>query len=168
MVMLINRRMNYQAIYNKLILQAQERCLFPEVYRERHHIVPRCMGGTDDKSNLVELTGEEHFVAHQLLAKIHPKNHKLMWAMRLMTASRKGQIRNNKEYGWIKKRIAQYLRETRTGVKTGKQKIWHSMDPYLKATILAQHWDILACYKTNPYRSAEEVIISSRLFVSIY
>jgi len=29
------------------------------------------MGGSDDKSNLVDLTPEEHFLAHQLLLKIH-------------------------------------------------------------------------------------------------
>ena len=27
------------------------------------------MGGTDDEENLVELTPEEHYVAHQLLVK---------------------------------------------------------------------------------------------------
>jgi hypothetical protein len=32
-----------------------------------HHIVPRHMGGTDDPSNLVELTVEEHAEAHRIL-----------------------------------------------------------------------------------------------------
>lgn len=30
------------------------------------------MGGDDDPSNLVELTAREHFLAHHLLARIHP------------------------------------------------------------------------------------------------
>ena len=32
-----------------------------------HHIVPRHIGGTDDPSNLVELTVEEHAEAHRIL-----------------------------------------------------------------------------------------------------
>lgn len=33
----------------------------------KHHIVPRHVGGTDDPSNLIELTVEEHAEAHRLL-----------------------------------------------------------------------------------------------------
>ncbi len=36
-----------------------------------HHIVPKYMGGTDDPSNLVELTVEEHAEAHRLLYEQH-------------------------------------------------------------------------------------------------
>jgi hypothetical protein len=32
-----------------------------------HHILPKYLGGTDDPSNLVELTVEEHAEAHRLL-----------------------------------------------------------------------------------------------------
>lgn len=33
----------------------------------KHHIIPRHMGGTDDPSNLISLTIEEHAEAHRLL-----------------------------------------------------------------------------------------------------
>ena len=36
----------------------------------KHHIVPRHMGGTDDESNLVELTVEEHALAHLFLYEL--------------------------------------------------------------------------------------------------
>lgn len=36
---------------------------------ERHHIVPKCMGGEDDQKNIVRLTAREHFIAHMLLRK---------------------------------------------------------------------------------------------------
>ena len=62
--------MNYKKIYNALIERAQNRII--DGYAEKHHIIPRCMNGTDDKENIVELTPEEHFVAHQLLVKILP------------------------------------------------------------------------------------------------
>lgn len=38
-----------------------------DFYTETHHILPRCMGGTDVEENLVLLTPLEHLVAHILL-----------------------------------------------------------------------------------------------------
>jgi hypothetical protein len=35
--------------------------------KHKHHIIPKHMGGSDDPSNLVELTIEEHAEAHRLL-----------------------------------------------------------------------------------------------------
>ena len=37
----------------------------------KHHIIPRHMGGTDEPSNLVELTIEEHAEAHRKLWEEH-------------------------------------------------------------------------------------------------
>jgi hypothetical protein len=53
-------------------------------YAERHHIVPKCMSGSNNRENLVELTAREHFIAHKLLCEIYPENNKLryaLWAM---------------------------------------------------------------------------------------
>ena len=50
--------MNYQKIYNDLISRAQAREPLSE-YKETHHIVHKCMGGSDDKENLVELVQEQ-------------------------------------------------------------------------------------------------------------
>ena len=36
-------------------------------YCERHHMLPKCMGGTDDKNNLIDLFAKEHFEVHRLL-----------------------------------------------------------------------------------------------------
>lgn len=37
----------------------------------KHHIIPKHMGGSDDSTNLVELTVEEHAEAHRLLWEQH-------------------------------------------------------------------------------------------------
>lgn len=59
--------MNYKKHYDLLIQKRLDNPIGKEEYSEWHHIVPRCMGGTNDKSNLVKLTAREHYVAHQLL-----------------------------------------------------------------------------------------------------
>jgi hypothetical protein len=75
--------MNYQKIYNQIIEKAKNRQLMG--YKEKHHIVPKCLGGNNNKDNLVELTAKEHFICHRLLCEIHPCNDKLLYALWLMT-----------------------------------------------------------------------------------
>jgi hypothetical protein len=81
--------MNYQSIYQKLISNAKAR-VRPECYCEKHHIVPRALGGSDDDSNLVILTSREHFIAHALLARIHGG---LMWQALIIMKGGKGKKR---------------------------------------------------------------------------
>lgn len=101
--------MDYQKIYNSLIDRARHRCL--ESYTENHHIVPRCMGGSDKQINLVSLTAEEHYLAHQLLVKIYPDNHMLAKAATMMIAQRP----SNKLYGWVRRRHAKAQSECQRG-----------------------------------------------------
>lgn len=39
--------------------------------KHMHHIIPKYMGGTDEPSNLIELTVEEHAEAHRVLYEKH-------------------------------------------------------------------------------------------------
>lgn len=70
-------------------------------YTENHHILPRCMNGSDAPQNLVELTAEEHYVAHQLLVKMHPGVAGLIHAVVFMSRRCTG----NKSYGWARKKL---------------------------------------------------------------
>lgn len=74
--------MDYQKTYNQIIERAKTRQL--EGYKEKHHIIPKCMGGLDVEENLVELTAREHFLCHKLLCEIYQNNQKLIWALWLM------------------------------------------------------------------------------------
>ena len=53
-------------------------------YKERHHIVPKCMGGSDDEENLVDLLLREHIIAHKLLADIYPSCGDVQYAFWMM------------------------------------------------------------------------------------
>lgn len=72
--------MNYQNIYNQLI-EKRKANIPTDCYTERHHIIPVCMGGTNNKDNIVILTAREHFVAHALLVKIHRNNKKYYYKL---------------------------------------------------------------------------------------
>lgn len=96
--------MDYHAHYSRLIARAADRELTG--YSEKHHIVPRCMGGTDDADNLARLTAREHFVAHQLLCKMYPKERNLIFAAHAMTRDPHGHRVTNRAYGWLRERMA--------------------------------------------------------------
>jgi len=66
--------MNYQAIYLRFIedRRRREAALFAVGdYLERHHIVPKAIGGTDARTNLISISARDHYFAHCCLAKIH-------------------------------------------------------------------------------------------------
>ena len=98
--------MDYTKHYNKLIERAKCRTL--EGYFEKHHVVPRCLEGSNDISNLVRLTPEEHFVAHQLLVKMNPLVPELAMAVRYMCVGnyKNGGRKGNKLFGWLRRRHA--------------------------------------------------------------
>ena len=62
------------------ILQTRGRFNCGDEYHERHHITPRCIDGTNDENNLIDLFAREHFEAHRLLALENPDNDKLTYA----------------------------------------------------------------------------------------
>lgn len=64
-----------------------------DIYTHKHHIIPRHMGGTDDPSNLVELTIEEHAQAHERLYEEHGHDQDRVAALML-----RGQISNYDAY----------------------------------------------------------------------
>lgn len=83
----------YTRIYNRIISNAKNRILTE--YKENHHIIPRSMGGTDDPTNLVDLTAREHFICHWLLIKMVESQDraKLVYAINAMKLKNKNQNR---------------------------------------------------------------------------
>ena len=80
--------MSYDEFINN-ILETRGRFACGDEYHERHHIVPKCMGGTNDEDNLIDLFAREHFEAHRLLAIDNPDNDKLVYAWGCMAFVKK-------------------------------------------------------------------------------
>lgn len=115
--------MNYKKIYNSIIDRAKTRIV--EGYTELHHIVPKCLGGSNDSENLVSLTAEEHYIAHLLLVKIYPDNRSLWYAANMMAN------RNNKMYAWTRKKHAIIVSEDKIGYRhddVARQKMCHAIE----------------------------------------
>jgi hypothetical protein len=114
--------MNYKKIYEQIIEKAKAdiRKKSIEIYYESHHIIPKCMGGTNEHSNLVLLTGREHFICHWLLARLYPENVSITAAFWGMCNQRKQSVNryitNSKTYQESKELHAKNLKILRTGI----------------------------------------------------
>lgn len=60
----------YTRLYYSIISNAQTRILPIDTYIEKHHIIPKSLGGDNSKANLVNLTAREHFICHRLLTRM--------------------------------------------------------------------------------------------------
>lgn len=120
--------MDYQKIYNDLIENAKSknRKKYKGQYYERHHIVPKCIGGLDNKENLILLTAREHFVAHKLLVEIYPNNNSLIYSYNYMSVMSNCHERDykisNREYKWLREKLSSIMSNRIVSVQT-KEKI---------------------------------------------
>jgi 5-methylcytosine-specific restriction endonuclease McrA len=76
----------YKKWYDSIIASANLRSSIIS-YSEKHHIIPRSLGGSDDANNLVSLSAREHFVCHVLLTKftIGVDKQKMLYAANMMS-----------------------------------------------------------------------------------
>jgi hypothetical protein len=117
----------YTNIYFNIIKSAQIRDLLSG-YSEKHHIIPKSLGGSNKKDNLVMLTAREHFICHWLLTKMVEgddlrKMKHAIW--RMLVQGRDFQIRykpNSHTYDSLRKKYGS-LRKGITTPDEVKQKI---------------------------------------------
>lgn len=80
--MRMNTVNKYHTWYNSLIERARNRVIGG--YVEKHHIIPRSLGGGDEPENIVALTAREHLIAHMLLPRFVNEPEKMwqaLWCM---------------------------------------------------------------------------------------
>jgi hypothetical protein len=97
--------MDYEKLYKNLIesrkLLYEERELERKAgsYFEKHHIIPKCKGGSNFADNLVLLTAREHFIAHWILWLIY-RDRQMALAFHKMISTNKFQKRNFSSRGY--------------------------------------------------------------------
>jgi len=109
----------YAKWYFGIISKALSRTIYSG-YMEKHHIVPKSLGGNNSKSNLVHLTAREHFVCHMLLPKmtIGKAKSKMIYAAHLMCMmknSHQPRYINSHLYEAIKRHYSNMMSNTMKG-----------------------------------------------------
>lgn len=118
----------YTTTYLNLINKAQLRNITSKAqakqaigYSERHHIIPRSLGGDDSLENLVFLTAKEHFICHLLLPKMlsgcaKSKMVHALWCIINQESSKQYRYKiNSRLYDQIKQENSKLLSEARLG-----------------------------------------------------
>jgi hypothetical protein len=65
----------YTKWYNSIIKNRKNNPVIG--YTEKHHIIPKSLGGSNKKENIVALTAREHFICHRLLTKMTSGKNKM-------------------------------------------------------------------------------------------
>lgn len=92
----------YLIYYYAIVTRAKTRMI--DGYVEKHHIIPRSLGGKNTIENLVSLTAREHFICHRLLTKITSgeDRYKMLHAAWRCANTSSGRI-NSRTYEIVKK-----------------------------------------------------------------
>lgn len=80
----MNRLAEYKNFINNILNTRGRFAISDNRYKERHHILPRSLGGKDIEENLIDLYADEHFIAHKLLYEAYPDNYSLVKAYSMM------------------------------------------------------------------------------------
>lgn len=114
---LMGKRSDYVFIENKYtawyfsIIETAKKRQKPTGYTEKHHIIPKALGGSNDISNLVILTAKEHYIVHHLLTKMitNSIDEGKMWsAYFLMHIGHKDRVVYPRNYTLAKEQMAKH------------------------------------------------------------
>lgn len=118
-------------------------------YTEKHHILPKSMGGSDSKTNLIQITSRKHFLAHYLLTKCvkqkTPSWYSMVKAFSLMNSTPGNTVRyiNSKLYESNRKHMSHtmsVLQTSENNSQYGSQWIHH---PYTKHVMKLKSGNII-------------------------
>lgn len=106
----------YTKVYLAIVQRAKGRKC--KTYIERHHILPKCMGGTNDPLNIVELTAREHFICHLLLIRMVSDEYRSKVVYAAWQQSRPSKNKTVK----VTSRVYAYLRQQMSESYTGQKR----------------------------------------------
>lgn len=89
--------MNYQKLHDQIIFDVRNNRL--ETNFEKHHIIPKSLGGSNEPTNIVKLTYRQHWLIHYLLIKLTTGDakRKMCWALHRMTFKREDRYSSKYE-----------------------------------------------------------------------
>lgn len=96
----------YSRWYNTLIsnILTQHRTKVNGVCYENHHIIPKSLGGSNRKINMVLLTPKEHFICHMYLIRmVQDKD-----VYRMVNTIRRFVVKNSNKYNFIRNTISNH------------------------------------------------------------
>ena len=104
----------YTKWYTNIITSASKR-VNQNGYYEKHHIIPKSLGGSNDLTNIVKLTAKEHFICHMLLPKMTTGDNK----SKMIKAAWMIATMGNKNQERIKVKSKQYCKLKEQWLKHG-------------------------------------------------
>ena len=121
----------YYTWYCSILSSRQLNPLGKQEKGEIHHIVPRSLGGTNDKLNLVKLTTREHFICHLLLVRftVGANHYKMKSAVAkfLQCATTQDRVLNSRQYALCRKYASQAASFFRTGTTRDRASVEKGM-----------------------------------------
>jgi len=100
--------MDYLKHYKRLIESRLElkRTKQDGIYYEKHHIVPKSLGGSNSTKNLILLTAKEHFIAHLLLHYARPHSKSLAYGLWcLCTMSNGYKLKSSRLFSYLREKV---------------------------------------------------------------
>lgn len=119
----------YWNIIEKRTLEA------PEGYCEKHHIIPKFMGGNNKKENLILVTGREHYILHLLLMKILRKSGDKLLYRKSVYSVFCFTIHYHRQRCVIPSKIVEALRKEMSNLNIGRKH-----DDKAKQKMKENHW----------------------------
>lgn len=156
----------YSRAYYSIIQKALLRKVSDDLYHEKHHIVPKSLGGSNDKNNLVRLTFREHYICHRLLVKMTFGDDRRKMACALWAMTRKTGKRNYSSRQYSLARNIYILHHPNTHLSEEKKiergkKISKSMkgksNPHAAKNLEKYNQDIADGKRPNPFTKTWKV-----------
>ena len=109
--------------YNRIVNNRKHNPVSQDVYTERHHIIPKSLGGGNDDENIVRLLSKEHYRCHRLLVDIHStgdEHWKMLCAWNMM-ANMHGVHVSEEEYGNLKRQYSESCKGRKKSEETRRK-----------------------------------------------
>ena len=150
--------MEYNIIYNDLIVRCQHRPKQKNKGFELHHITPKSLGGDNTRDNLVNLTAKEHWVAHRLLHRIHTgtDQHKMATALVMMSGTKTYKVPSRFYEQIAQMNRQQALNSWQDPVYVAKQKMKRN-DPAIRAETVRKWRETMAKKKAEGWTKKQTV-----------